>query len=851
MARLLVLLCLLGVSNALNNLFRPKVPANIPEPPSPPAQSEVQSVSQPANNKVSAHVPVFDASGVPSSGFIPYIGDTSAANGDGPRWSTDTLSYVPPSKAEIFWTRFNLWRQYPWKKVRGKVVLKAKIGGELPLEPAPKGFSFGSVPDLEPVESLQDAMNMLNYGAYDPRVKSIILEIDRLGAGYAKLTELKRFISLFRESGKKVYAYCSGGSEKELFVALGCDALYVPPDGGLDLRGFSAAATFVRGVFEKIGIEPQVQRIGKYKSFGDTFNRSSIAEAQREVVSSLLTEASDFWVDTVSKSLNISSDEVLKLWKESGIKSPDDFRDLGFITGVKYLDQVEILARKENGEEDKVSKPSTGDRMMVRKKQAAINETIEGVDFTNETTIYNSALSAIKAEVDEYISDFTLSKDFESNKRRSLANFTLTTAEAESLVAERKQASKNSTLVAESKEIKAKKLKAKKEAMATEGARKYFESKLVSSWPRVLPAGLYLRKMRKGSRVLKGLRMKEARAGERIAVINAIGGINPGKSGNGPNGRSLGSDTVIKLVRRARADPGIKALVLRIDSPGGSALASDLMWRELRALAEEKPVIASQVDVAASGGYYLSMACDAIFAEELTVTGSVGVVTAKFNLGELNDKLGVGTETISRGRYAEVLSSSRGFTKDEEAYFEEGAQKAYTSFITKAAASRSFPSVETMNEVAQGRVWTGRQALNNGLVDRMGGLWAAGRAAAHLADMDVDSNGLTLQVLAEPRSGLPIPGVGANAVGSFGLLSDDIDYFVDDCVADTGLVGADSMGVPPALKGFGVSALAAHLLRKKGLLSGLSVFAQATLPTPIKPSMKGMFMMLEDFIDYI
>merc|ERR1711871_1535449 len=388
------------------------------------------------------------------------------------------------------------------------------------------------------------------------------------------------------------------------------------------------------------------------------------------------------------------------------------------------------------------------------------------------------------------------------------------------------------------------KAKEKKEHMATAGARKFFESKLVSSWPRVLPAGLYLRKMRKGSRILKGLRMKEARGGERVAVINAIGGINPGKSGNGPNGRSLGSDTVIKLVRRARSDPGIKALVLRIDSPGGSALASDLMWREIRALAEEKPVIASQVDVAASGGYYLSMACDAIFAEELTVTGSVGVVTAKFNTGELNQKLGVGTETISRGRFAEVLSTSRGFIEDEEAYFEDGAQKAYTSFITKAAASRSFPSVDAMNEVAQGRVWTGRQALNNGLVDRMGGLWAAAQAAAHLADIDVDSSGLNLQVLAEPRSGFPIPGVGASTI----YPADDIDYFMDDCVMDTGLVGTDSMGVPPALKSLGVSALAAHLLRKNGLLSGLSLLLPEAR-TPVKPSIRGMFMSLEDLID--
>lgn len=124
------------------------------------------------------------------------------------------------------------------------------------------------------------------------------------------------------------------------------------------------------------------------------------------------------------------------------------------------------------------------------------------------------------------------------------------------------------------------------------------------------------------------------------------------------------------------------------------------MWREIRELSSVKPVVASMVDVAASGGYYISMACDEIVAEELTVTGSIGVVTSKFNLEALNNRLGFSSETLSRGRYAEVLSSSRGFTTEEEEYFELGAQKAYSSFITKAAASRGM-SVEDMHRVAQ------------------------------------------------------------------------------------------------------------------------------------------------------
>ncbi len=830
---ILLLVAFVGTSRGLNLFSRPSGPSTLQS-----TRPEIPLEQVPNNG--------LDAAGVQVRGMIDYKGNTSkVSSNSGDRWHTDDISFVAATDRQNFGTRWALWRQLPWKKFKGKAVLKAKIGGPLPLEPSPPGFSIGSVPDFEPVESLQEIITMLNYGAYDPRVKAIVLEIEGIQAGYAKLIELKRFISLFRASGKKIYAYCSAGSEKEIFVALGCDAIYVPPDGGLDLRGFSAAATFVRGVFDKIGIEPQVQRIGKYKSFGDTFNRTEIAEAQREVVSSLLCEASDFWVNKVAESTGLSEDSVMQLWKDSGMKSVEDYRDLGYITGVKYLDQVEVIARSESADSGKLGDPSLMDKMAMKKFKQAINETMPGVDFTNETTLFQSALGVVQSEVAEYVDDFSLAADLEKNPRRSLENFTMSSAEDEAALQQRRLDMKNATLKADLIKVKAEASKASRQKMTVDSAKRYFETKIVSAWPRLLPGGMYLRKMRKGARILKGLRLKEVRSGPRIAIINAVGGISPGKSGNGPTGKSVGSDSIIKLVRRARADPGIKALVLRIDSPGGSALASDLMWRELRALSEEKPVIASQVDVAASGGYYLSMACDAIFSEELTVTGSIGVVTAKFNVEELNAKLGYGTEMISRGRYAEVLTGNRGFTEDEEAYFEEGAQRAYTSFITKAAASRSM-SVEDMNEVAQGRVWTGRQALNRGLVDRMGGMWAAIRAAAHLAELDTD-RGLAIQTLVEPKGGLPIPGVGRNA--GVTLFSDDIEYCVDDCVVDSDLVSSDSLGVPPTLSAFGLGPLAARALRKTGLAAGLVALSEAG--SFRVPSLKGLLMALEDAFDSI
>ncbi len=147
----------------------------------------------------------------------------------------------------------------------------------------------------------------------------------------------------------------------------------------------------------------------------------------------------------------------------------------------------------------------------------------------------------------------------------------------------------------------------------------------------------YLRKMRLGSRILQGLPIVEVSRGPRIAIINAAGGIGPGK---GQAGVSIGADTLIEQIREARDDPDIRATVLRVDSPGGGALASDLIWRELRCLSRVKPVVASMVDVAASGGYYLAMACDRVVAEETTLTGSIGVVAGKFSGKELANKIG-------------------------------------------------------------------------------------------------------------------------------------------------------------------------------------------------------------------
>jgi hypothetical protein len=198
--------------------------------------------------------------GIPSNGIIEYIGRTKNDNEE--RWANDRIIFVPPTSKEKWLTSFNLFRQFPWKKIKGKTILKVKLRGALQINPSASSNFIGGPKDFETIDSLADMITLLNYAAHDPRILSIILDIRGVTSGYAKLVELKRWIDYFQQSGKEITAYCSNGAEKELFIGMACNSFYVPPDGALDLRGFASSAQFFRGIFNKIGIEPQVQRIG-------------------------------------------------------------------------------------------------------------------------------------------------------------------------------------------------------------------------------------------------------------------------------------------------------------------------------------------------------------------------------------------------------------------------------------------------------------------------------------------------------------------------------------------------------------------------------------------------------------
>ena len=239
--------------------------------------------------------------------------------------------------------------------------------------------------------------------------------------------------------------------------------------------------------------------------------------------------------------------------------------------------------------------------------------------------------------------------------------------------------------------------------------------------------------------------------GEKVAIIYATGQIDSGKSENSPSGgQSIGSETLARALNDARDDKTIKAIVLRVDSPGGSGLASDIIWHAVESAKEKKPVVVSMSDVAASGGYYISAGANKIIAEPSTITGSIGVVAGKPVVRGLYDWLGISNEYVLRGKNAGMFRETEKFSDDERKKFEGWINATYQDFIGKVAKGRKM-EVPAVNKIGQGRVWTGAQGKGNGIVDEYGGLDRAIEVAKELAGIAKDK-GVHRVILPAPRS---------------------------------------------------------------------------------------------------
>src|SRR5215213_7741213 len=242
--------------------------------------------------------------------------------------------------------------------------------------------------------------------------------------------------------------------------------------------------------------------------------------------------------------------------------------------------------------------------------------------------------------------------------------------------------------------------------------------------------------------------------GEAIAVIFASGPIEPGHSNDGSFGgeQTIGSDTVVKALNDARDNKDVKAIVLRVDSPGGVTYPSDLIWKAVEETKKKKPVVISMGDLAASGGYYISMGANKIVAEPLTLTGSIGVNAYKPVVKGFYDWVGVSSEYVMRGKNSGMFRETEKFTKEEREKFETSMRNFYwNQFLPKVAEGRKFQNVEAVHEIARGRVWTGAQAKEKGLVDEFGGLDRAVEVAKELAKIPADK-GVRRIVYPAPRT---------------------------------------------------------------------------------------------------
>src|ERR1041385_408248 len=253
--------------------------------------------------------------------------------------------------------------------------------------------------------------------------------------------------------------------------------------------------------------------------------------------------------------------------------------------------------------------------------------------------------------------------------------------------------------------------------------------------------------------------------GEKIAVIYATGEIGCGTSRNSPSGdQSIGSDTVAKALNDAAADKSLKAIVLRVDSPGGSGLASDIIWHAVEAANQKKPVVVSMSDVAASGGYYISASAAKCIAQPSTITGSIGVVAGKPVVRGFYDWLGISNEYVLRGKNAGMFRETEKFSDEERAKFEDWIKTTYyQDFVPKVAKGRN-KDAQYIDSVGQGRVWTGGQAKDKGLVDEFGGLDKAIEVAKQLAKIPADK-GVERVILPYPTTFLQelLSGGGENS----------------------------------------------------------------------------------------
>lgn len=454
---------------------------------------------------------------------------------------------------------------------------------------------------------LNKILKSINNAAKDSRISGIYLDLTDIQGNFGALAftqEIRSALENFKESGKFIYSYSNlGYSQKGYYLATIADKVYVNPETPLLLLGMSSSISFYKETLNKLGIQPEVVKVGKFKSAVEPFIATEMSEANREQVKKYLNSSWGTLVKAISGSRHIPVDSINSITNRFDFYTTAQFKDMGFFDGIVYEDEMlEILKQKCNI-------PASGKLNQI----------------------------------------------------------------------------------------------------------------LLSDYQNAIAPNLPL-KSDQG----------------KIAIIYAEGeiGMEQSSSTIGPQ--------LAKSIRKAREDKNIKAIVLRVNSPGGSALTSELIWREVDLATQAKPLIASMGNVAASGGYYISCAADTIVAEPTTLTGSIGIFGLFFS-GEklIKDKIGITTDVVKTNDHSDfggsyplpLPISARPLTTYERNVLQNYVNRGYETFLSRVMSGRGL-SHEELHAIAQGRVWTGEDAQKLGLVDVMGGVEDAIKIAAAKAGVE-------------------------------------------------------------------------------------------------------------------
>lgn len=489
-------------------------------------------------------------------------------------------------------------------------VLEIALHDAIPEQTAsdPLARLFGGKP-----LTMRDYIEALRRARDDGRVNGLLVRVDGPDVGFAKAQELRDAILDFQSTGKWAVAYLETAGEfspgnRDYYLATSCGSIWLAPPGDINLTGVRAQVSFLRGTLDKLGIYPDYDHIGKYKTAKNLFTDTTMTEAYRESMDKIVDGAYGQMKRGIALARKLSEEEAVALIDRGPFTGPQALEEK-LIDSLGYRDQVEEHLKERNG----------------------------------------------------------------------------------------------------------------------------------GSLP-LMKVGRYLKSGRFYNR------------GVKVAVVYGQGPVTRGESDQDlfSGDSSMGSDTIAEAIKAAREDESIKAIVFRVDSPGGSYVASDVIWRQVSLTKGVKPIVVTMGDVAGSGGYFVSMAADRIIAEPGTITASIGVVAGKFITTGFWNKLGITTDAVQRGRHSTFFARDQKYTPEERAIFQTWLERIYKDFVGKVAQGRG-KTFDEIHAIAQGRIWLGEDALKLGLVDELGGLTTAIRSALELAKLDPQSR-VRLVTLPEPKS---------------------------------------------------------------------------------------------------